>query len=164
MKNVHVKNKDSGDSPGGPVVKTVLPTERCRGWFLVEKLRSNVPGRHSRKKKKNQDSTPPFLGRLCWYSFDDKTSFPGQGCTDSLSWCWCGLFHFSWDLERMYPWLIWCSLFWQDIKLCWTSCFFGAVPQGYLRGCLLGYTLQFGSNKTLFFSYCRSCVDYFHHQ
>ena len=38
-------------------------------------------------------------------------------------------------------------------KAVWKPCFYGAVPQTYLRGCLWGYSPQFGSNKTLFYSY-----------
>lgn len=29
----------------------------------------------------------------------------------------------------MCPWNVWCSLLWWDIKICWTPCFFRAVPQ-----------------------------------
>ena len=34
-------------------------------------------------------------------------------------------------------------------------CFSRAVPQSYLRGWLLGYSPQLGSDKTLFYSYIR---------
>ena len=33
--------------------------------------------------------------------------------------------------------------------------------QSYLRGCLLGYSPQFGSDKTLFYSYYKLFTDYF---
>ena len=33
--------------------------------------------------------------------------------------------------------------------------------QCYLRGCILAYIPQFGSNKTLFYSYYRLFIDYF---
>ena len=72
---------------------------------------------------------------------------------------------FFWNLEGMYPWLVWCSWFWQDIILCWKPCFSGAVPQSFLRpGYLLGFSPQFGSYKTLFSSYYRLFIDYFHWQ
>ena len=47
-----------------------------------------------------------------------------------------------------------CFMFfvWQDIKLHWKPCFFGAIPQSYRRGCAPGFIPQFGSNKTLFHS------------
>ena len=32
--------------------------------------------------------------------------------------CWFLVWGFFWNLEEMYPWLIWRSLFWQDIKNC----------------------------------------------
>ena len=167
MKNIHIKNKDSGDSSGGPVVKAVLPTQGCREWFLVDKLRSNMPGQHSQKKNIYiyiyQDSTPPFLGRQCWYSFDDKTPFPGQGCTDSLSSCWSGLFHSSWDLERMYPWLIWCSLFWQDINCTEHHASLDLFPRAIWDAVFWAIVLSLAQIK-LFFSYCRSCTDCFHHR
>ena len=69
---------------------------------------------------------------------------------------WLTMYLFFWNLEGMDSWLIWCSWFWQDIKLCWNPCFSGAVLwSGYLRSCLPGYSPQFGSNKTLFYSYYR---------
>ena len=49
-------------------------------------------------------------------------------------------------------------------NVCWKPCFFGAVPLSYLRGCLPGYRPQTGSNKTLFYSYFRLFIDYFHWQ
>ena len=67
----------------------------------------------------------------------------------------CCCFFFPGNLEGMYPWLVWCSLFWQDIKLCWKPCFSRAVPQSYLRGCLL-----VGSNTTLLYSYYSLVIDY----
>ena len=64
-------------------------------------------------------------------------------------------FFFFWNLEGMYTCCVWHSLFWRDIKLCSKPCFFRTVPQSYLRGCLKGYSPQFGLNKTLFYSYYR---------
>lgn len=59
--------------------------------------------------------------------------------------------------------LFWCSLFWQDRKLCWQPCFFSrAVPQSHLRSCLQGYSPQLGSCKTLSYPYYRLFTDYFH--
>ena len=74
---------------------------------------------------------PPFLGCQCWYSFNDKTPFPGA---KNIQTCWvhADLFIF-YKLWRNYPWLVWCSLFWQDIKLGWKPCCSRAVPQSYLR-------------------------------
>lgn len=67
-------------------------------------------------------------------------------------------------LGGTYPWWVWCSLFWQDPKLCWKPCFYRAVSQSYLRTCLPGCCPLFGSNKTLCYSYYRLFVDYFHRQ
>ena len=36
-----------------------------------------------------------------------------------------------WNLERIYPCHVWCSLFWQNIKLCWKPCFSGTLSQSY---------------------------------
>ena len=71
---------------------------------------------------------------------------------------------FLWNLEGTSPWLVWHSVFWQDIKLCWKPCFSGAVPQNSLRGSLWHYDPQLGSNKTLFYSYYRLFIDYFYPQ
>ena len=68
---------------------------------------------------------------------------------------------FSWNLEGMYLWLVWCSSFWQDTKLCWKPYFSRAGPLSYLRG-YSGFSPQFDSNKTLFYSYYRLFIDYFH--
>ena len=48
-----------------------------------------------------------------------------------------------------------------DIKLCWKPCFSGEAPQSCLRGCLPGYSPQFGSNKTLYCSCYRLFTDFF---
>ena len=55
----------------------------------------------------------------CRYCSDDKTPFSGQDHIDWLRTNFCGFF---WNLERMYLWLVWCSLYWKP-------CFSRAVPQ-----------------------------------
>ena len=54
---------------------------------------------------------------------------------------------------ELYPWLVKCSLFWQDIKLCWKPCFSRAVSQSHLGRWSLGYSPQFGSDKIIFYSF-----------
>ena len=75
-----------------------------------------------------------------------------QGHTDLLCSSLPFFFFFFWNLEGMYPWLVSWSLFWQDMKLCWTPCYSRAVSQSALGSWLLSYSSQFGSNKTLFYS------------
>lgn len=71
-----------------------------------------------------------------------------------------------WNLEGLCPRNVWCYLFWWDIKICWTPCFFRAVPQLTERLAPGRCSSQLGSkqNKTrkqrrnkklLFFSYYR---------
>lgn len=91
----------------------------------------------------------PVLVLLQW-----KDSHPRcQGHTDS---CMCWSVFFLKNLEGMYPWPVWCSLFWQDLKLCWKLCFSGGVSQRNLASRLLGYGPQCGliklRIKTLFYS------------
>ena len=69
-----------------------------------------------------------------------------------------------WNLEGKYPWIVWYSLFCQDVKLCWKPCFSGAIPQRYPRGCLPGSSPQSDPDKTLFYFYYRLFIDYFHWQ
>ena len=45
-----------------------------------------------------------------------------------LTCCVCANLYFLGNFEGMYSCHVWCSLFWQDIKLCWKPCFSGAVP------------------------------------
>ena len=59
------------------------------------------------------------------------------------------------DFEGMYPFYVWCSLLWQDIKLCWKPCFCRTVPSSYVRGCPLSCSPQFDLGKTIFYSYYR---------
>jgi len=59
---------------------------------------------------------------------------------------------------RNVSWLVWCSLFWQDMKLCWNPCFSGADPLTYLRAA----SPQFGANKTFLFLLYSLFIDYFH--
>ena len=76
--------------------------------------------------------------------------------------CWSGFFFLN--LEGMYLCLVWCSLFWQDLKLCWKPCFSRAVPQRYLRGCVLCYSPPFGWTTTPFYSYYSLVINYLHRQ
>ena len=50
-------------------------------------------------------------------------------------------------------------------KLCWNHAspeqFLRVISQSNLGGCLLGYSPQFGSKKTLFYFYYRLFIDYF---
>ena len=95
---------------------------------------------------------PLFLGHQCWCSADDKTLFPGA--KSILIRCVCAGFFFLFFLKPWRNASLACFMFfvWQDIKLHWKPCFFGAIPQSYLRGCAPGFIPQFGSNKTLFHS------------
>ena len=86
---------------------------------------------------------PLFLGSQCGSL---SVGFPSQG----LNWyrqTVCVLIWFCFALFKPWknvPWLVWWSLFWQESKLCWKSCFSRAVPQSYLGGCHPGYSPQFG--------------------
>ena len=70
------------------------------------------------------------------------------------------LIMFFWNLVRMYLWVpdVLCS---DKVYNCVDKPYLSrAVPQSYLRGCLLGYSPPFGSEKTLFYSYYRLFIDY----
>ena len=54
-----------------------------------------------------------------------------------------------------------CSLFQQDIRMCWKPCFSRALSS-LVETTLLGNSPQFLSDKTLFYSYYRLFVDYLH--
>ena len=167
MKNIHIKNKDSGNSSGGPVVKAVLPTQGCREWFLVDKLRSNMPGQHSQKKKKNIYIYIKIQRLPSWDANAGTPSMirlPSQAKAVLTHWvpadlvCFilletlkecipdlfdvlcsdktnCTEYHASLDL---FPRAIWDAVFWAIV-------------------------LSLAQIK-LFFSYCRSCTDCFHHR
>lgn len=67
---------------------------------------------------------PSQVSRLCWLA------------VNVLIW-------FFWNLRKMYPWLVWCFLLWQDIK------FLKALfLLSNLRGSIPDYS-QFGSDKAL---------------
>ena len=86
---------------------------------------------------------PLFLGCQCWASLNDKIPFPATRCRpDLLCMCWSVLFFKPWRNVSLT-----CLKFFllTRIKLCCKPCFSGAVPQNYLRGCLLGYGPHFGS-------------------
>lgn len=60
--------------------------------------------------------------------------------------CWPAvnvLICFFWNLRKMYLWLVWCFLLWQDIKL-----LKALFLLSNLRGSIPDYN-QFGSDKTL---------------
>ena len=101
---------------------------------------------------------PVFKWCQCWYSFSDDSLPRCQGHTNLL--CMC-LFVYFWKLEMIYPWLAWCSLLWQDIKLCGKPCYSRAVPQINLSCCLPDHSPQFGSNKSLLYYYCRFLTNYY---
>lgn len=72
---------------------------------------------------------------------------------------WSGFFP---NLEGIHPWLIWCSLFWQDMKLLKTLLLRSSSSELPEKLHLLGYCLQFISNKTLSHFYYREVIDSFH--
>ena len=88
---------------------------------------------------------PPFLEGQCWYSSDDKTPFSGAK-TILTGYVQSYVFFLK-------PWKnvsLTCLIFFMlETMLLQSS------SSDYMRGCLPGYSLQFGSNKTLFYSYYR---------
>ena len=54
---------------------------------------------------------------------------------------------FCLNLERMCPWLVWHSLFWQEIKLCWKSCFSRSIPQSHLEAVIQAIVLSLAQMK-----------------
>ena len=49
--------------------------------------------------------------------------------TDLLCTCWSAIFWVLYfrNLEGIYPWLVGCSLWWQNIRRCWKPCFLREV-------------------------------------
>ena len=64
-----------------------------------------------------------------WGCLDEKTPFPSAKALLTLH-IHAGLFLFLFfKLKGMYPWLVWCSLFWQVMELLWTPCLSRALLQ-----------------------------------
>lgn len=68
-----------------------------------------------------------------------------QSHTDSLR-TWSFIYF---NLEYMYPWRIWCSLFDKMSNCVENHTSLGQLFPSNLKDCLLGYSPQLGSNKTL---------------
>ena len=91
---------------------------------------------------------PPFLEGQCCYSSDDKTPF--LGAKTILT-------------GYVQTYVLFCFVLkpWKNVSLTCLMFFMletmllQSSSSDYIRGCLPGYSLQFGSNKTLFYSYYR---------
>ena len=130
-----------------PIKHTLYISANCQRKGYIARIKECVKNKNFINSSLPEMSVPVLLQ---WWG--------------SLSRCWgiltCYVLANLFVLKpwRNVSWLVWCSLFWQDMKLCWNPCFSRAAPLTYLRAA----SPQFGLNKILFDSYYSLFIDYFH--
>ena len=105
----------------------------------------------------------------CLPSWDAKAGTPSMmtpfpGAKAILTHC-VGADLFCWNIEGMYLWLVWCYLFWQDVKLCWNRASLEQFLRVIWEAGFRAIVLSLAEIKLLsVYSYYRLLTDYFRRQ